>query len=144
MKRIALILSLLVLISCNKDDNKGDVITNEFEQIQIILPQGKWKVTSFYSEHADHTIDFETFIFSFNEDGTVNGKTDLFSEDGTWLYKTTSENGEQLILQFSGTPPFDKITENWTIVSLNVSKIELTHKIGNNDDNTKLLTFSKI
>lgn len=143
MKKLALILSLIFLVSCNTDDDAGDVVTNEFEQIKIILPQGEWKVSNFYESQADHTADFESFTFTFKEDGTVYGQTDLYTENGTWNYESTSEFGEQLVLQFSGTTPFDEITEDWKIVSLSISKIELS-KVSSNEEDTKLLTFSKL
>ena len=143
MKKLVLFLSLIILASCNNDDGAGDVITNEFAQIKIILPQGKWKVSNFFDNHADRTIDFESFIFYFKEDGTVEGKTDLYTENGTWQYKSTSEDGEQLILQFNGTAPFDEITYDWNIVSLGISKVELSYT-NNSNEVTKLLTFVKI
>lgn len=143
MKNFLIILSVLILASCNKKDDSGDIITNEFEQIKIILPQQQWEITNLYTNGSDNTADFQNFVFTFKEDGSVEGQTDLFTEVGTWMYKTTSENGEQLSLQFNGTPAFDKISNTWDITSISNSKIELSD-VGSNNDNTKLLAFSKI
>lgn len=142
MKKLLFILSIFLVFACNSDDDAGDVITNEFEQINVILPQGIWKVAYFNDNNTNLTEDFESFEFTFHEDGTVVGKTDLFSETGFWFYESTSEKGEQLILNFPGTTPFDLITYPWTIVSLNVSKVELMFK-PSGEDATKLLTFEK-
>lgn len=143
MNKVIFILSLMVLIACNKDDASGDVITSEFKQIEIILPQGQWQVTHFYDNQTDHTSDFEGFLISFKEDGTVEAKTDLLTEKGTWRYKSTSANGEQLGLQFEPLPPFEKIAYNWNIVSLGISKVELSYA-RDGDQETKLLTISKL
>lgn len=143
MKQLVLIFSLLILASCSTEDNSGDVINNKFEQIKLILPQEQWKISNLFTDNAVHTDDFQSFTFTFKEDGTVEGQTDLFTEVGTWGYKSSSENGEQLILQFSDTTPFDKISKDWKIVSLSISKIELIDE-GNSSVDTRLLAFSKL
>ena len=142
MKKILLLLSVIVFISCSSDDDAGDVITNEFEQIEIILPQNDWMVSEYFSNETDGTIEFESFIFHFKADGTVDAQNDLFTENGTWRYVSTAEKGEQLILQFTQTaPPFDKISKDWSILSLSISNIELS----TTDDagNIERLTFTK-
>ena len=132
-----------MLVSCSTKDDAGDVIANKFEQIKILLPQGKWKISNIYTNNSEHTTDFESFIFTFNEDGTVNGETDLYAEEGTWIYKSSPESGEQLILEFNGTTPFQEISNNWDIVSVSNTKIELSD-VGISNDDTQLLAFSKI
>ncbi len=143
MKTILLLFSVIMLMSCSTDDDAGNVKTNEFEQIITILPQDQWKVTRLYEGTEDHTIDFESFIFTFNADGTVTGQNDLFTENGTWAYKSTPEDGEQLVLHFDGTVPFDRIIGDWDIISLGNAKVEFSSDESNNDG-SKLLTFSKL
>ena len=143
MKALIFLFSLTILISCSTNDDAGDVKTNEFEQIVTILPQDQWKVTRYYEANEDRTNDFESFIFLFDADGTVLGQNDLFTENGTWAYKSTPENGEQLVLRFDGTVPFDQIIGDWDIISLGNAKVELAYGELNNVP-TKLLTFSKI
>lgn len=91
MKKILVLLAIVVFASCSSDDDSGDANTNEFEQIKTILPQGQWKVSTFIDGQEDKTSAFESFVFIFDEDGTVQGKTDLYSEDGTWNYDNTSD-----------------------------------------------------
>jgi len=143
MKKLVLLFSILLLASCSTEDDAGDVINNEFEQVELILPQDVWKVSNLYTDNADRTDDFQNFTFSFREDGTVEGQTDLFTEVGTWAYKSSTENGEQLILQFNSTTLFDEISNDWKIVSLSISKIELINE-GNSSEDTRLLAFSKL
>ena len=143
MKKLLLILSIITLASCSSDDDAGDVITNEFERIITVLPQGTWVVTKLIDGNEDHTAAFESFIFTFNEDGTVVSETDLFSEAGQWSYVSTSHDGEQLILEFSDTTPFDEITDDWTIVSVTNSQVELSDS-GDIQGDTNFLVFKKL
>ena len=133
----------MIITSCKTEDDTGNLINSEFEQIKLILPQQQWKVDNLFINDAVHTDDFESFTFVFKEDGTVEGQNDLFTEMGTWVYKSSQENGEQLILKFGGTPPFDEISKDWEIVSLNNMKIELVIE-ENSNENTQLLAFSKL
>ncbi|MDC8001284.1 hypothetical protein POV26_09555 [Aequorivita todarodis] len=143
MKRLLIVLAIVVFASCSSDDDSGDANTNEFEQIKTTLPQGEWKITKLIDGQSDHTVDFESFVFTFSEDGTVAAKNDLFTEPGTWAYDNSSNSGEELVLQFSETTPFDEINDDWDIVSVSNSKVELKDVSGGNGD-TELLTFSKL
>ncbi len=143
MKKLILIFSIITFISCNSDDDAGDVITNKFEQITAILPQGSWEVSKLIDGSDDHTVDFESFIFTFYEDGTVVGETDLFTDHGNWMYRSTSKNGEQLLLAFNDVTPFNLITEDWTIVSISNSRVELSLN-GEIDGVTNFLVFTKL
>ncbi len=143
MKKILILFAVIALAACSSKDDPGNANTNEFEQIKTTLPQGEWKVTNLTDGQSDHTADFESFIFTFNEDGTVAATNDLFTEAGTWAYNNTSSSAEKLVLQFSESTPFDEINDDWNIVSVNNSKIELSDVSGGNGD-VKLLTFTKL
>lgn len=143
MKKLVLILSIIALASCSSDDDAGDVITNEFERITTVLPQGTWKVSTLIDGNEDQTVAFESFVFTFNEDGRVNGETDLFTDTGNWNYRSTSQDGEQLILEFSDVTPFDKITDDWSIVSVTNSQVELSDH-GGIEGATNFLVFTKL
>ncbi len=142
MKRILLLLTVVVFASCSSDDDAGDIYTSEFEEINATLPQGEWNISTFIDGEEDKTSTFESFIFIFDADGTVEGKTDLFTESGTWAYDNTSSASEKLVLLFGEINPFNEINDDWDIVSLNNSKVELSDDDGNG--NIKLLSFTKI
>ncbi|MEH6763317.1 MAG: hypothetical protein V7655_02360 [Aequorivita antarctica] len=143
MKRILILFAIVVFASCSSNDDSGDVNTNEFEPIKTTLPQGEWMVSKLIDGQSDHTTDFESFIFNFSEDGTVAATNDLFTESGTWAYDNSSNSAEKLVLLFSETTPFDEINDDWDIVSVSNSKIELSDVSGGNGD-VKLLTFTKL
>ncbi len=64
-------------------------MTTNFKNIETILPQGTWEVSSYFEGNTDRTMDFESFVFTFNEDGTVIAQNDLFTENGTWEYQNS-------------------------------------------------------
>jgi len=142
MKRILILLAIVVFASCSSDDDSGNVNTNEFEQIKTTLTQGEWMVSKLIDGQSDHTIEFESFVFTFREDGTVLAQNDLFTENGNWAYDNSSSSSEELVLQFSETTPFDEINDDWDIVSVTNSKVELSDVSGGNGD-VELLTFTK-
>ncbi|MDN3724109.1 hypothetical protein QRD02_06915 [Aequorivita sp. SDUM287046] len=143
MKKILILLAIVTFVSCSSDDDSGNVNTNEFEQIKTTLPQGEWKVSKLIDGNSDHTVDFESFVFTFNEDGTVRAQNDLFTENGIWAYDNSSSNREELVLQFSEQTPFDEINDDYDIVSVSNSTIELSDESGDNGE-IELLTFTKL
>jgi hypothetical protein len=143
MRKILILLTIAVFASCSSDDDSGDANTNEFEQIETTLPQGEWEVSKLINGQSDHTTDFESFVFTFNEDGTVVAQNDLFTENGTWAYDNSSSSEEELVLQFGQMTPFDRLNDDWDIVSVTNSTIELSDVSGGNGD-IELLTFTKL
>lgn len=144
MKKLLLLFSVLIMASCSSDDDAGDVVTNEFERISSVLPQGTWKVTTLIDGNENHTAAFESFIFTFNEEGSVIAENDLYSETGIWAYRTTAQEGEQLVLAFNEVIPFDEINDDWKIVSVTNTKIELSDDDDNDLDDLDILVFTKI
>lgn len=142
MKNLLLIFTVFTMVACSSDDDAGNTDPNDFEQIKTILPQGEWEVSKYFDDNVDQTDIFESFVFDFKSDNTVVAQTDLFSENGTWLYDNTSTDEEDLILQFTGTPPFDEISDDWDIISVSSSKIELRDDDDGNE--VDLLTFTKL
>lgn len=143
MKKLFLVLAIIGLASCNSNDDSGDANINEFEQIKTTLPQGEWKITKLIDGTSDHTADFDSFVFTFNENGTVIAANNILSEQGTWAYDNSSSSGEELVLKFNETAPFDEINDDWDIVSVSNSKIELIDISGGNGGTDNLI-FEKI
>jgi len=143
MKKLLLILSVIFMASCSSDDDSGDVNNFEFDEIETIISQGTWMVTNYTEGETNQTASFESFIFTFKEDGTVSAENDLFAENGTWAYDGNSTEEERFKLQFGQTTPFDLITENWIILSLTDTQVELMVTNGNTGE-PETLTFTKI
>lgn len=144
MKKILILLAVVVFASCSSDDDAGDVYTSEFEDIKTTLSEGQWEVSTFIDDEVDKTSIFESFVFTFNEDGTVEGKTDLFTEPGTWAYDNTSSASEKLVIAFGETEPLSEISDDWDIISVSNSKVELSDSNDDGNNDIELLTFTKL
>lgn len=147
MKQILIACTLLLFISCSKDDNGNSTDdmndSNQFAQLETDIQNGLWEVSSFIDRGEDKTFDYEGYEFEFQADGVVIGQTDLFSETGTWDYDNSniSDNGELLKLQFNGTEPFPDLSEDWEIVAASTTSFSLEF---DTIDVNKTLQFTKL
>ena len=131
----------------NKDQNAAKI--TEVENRAINGQQ--WRVTNYTHENLDNTASFSGYIFEFDSNSllTVTNGSDNFS--GTWSV-TANDGGDDnksefndvdFNLAFINPPMFVELTEDWEILSLTDSKIELRHSSGGNN-RMDLLTFEKI
>jgi hypothetical protein len=149
-KPIIIALSLVLLISCKKDDNSNNP-AGTFVNITTDLPQSAWIVSYFFVNNVDITSNFSSFRFTFQSDGTVDAANDIFSETGTWRYEDASNDSadddgipddEELILQFSTNSLLDELSNNWHITSATSAEVELYDISGANGP-SDYLTFTK-
>lgn len=133
MKSFLIVFTLLFAVACSSDDDSNNSDDsqdlNQFDSIVTDLPEGTWEIESFINQENDNTIVFETYVFDFNEDGTVAAVTDLLSAAGAWSYTgRLNSDIEYFNLSFTNsnpTEPFDQLTENWEIVSATSTRLEV-------------------
>lgn len=142
MKQLIIIFSLVILVACSKTDESDNAFVTEFEEIESILPKTEWKVNNLFINNEDYTDSLQDFSFIFKTDGIVEAKADSTSESGTWIYRNSLENGEQLIIQFNDTSSLNKLSNQWEIISIRTSQIEFIDE-EKNSDVTHLLSFNK-
>lgn len=149
-KPFIIALSLMLFISCKKDDNSNNP-AGTFVNITTDLPQNTWIISYFFENDVDVTSNFSSFRFTFQSDGTVDASNDLFTETGTWSYEDSSNDStdddgipddEELILEFSANGLLDELSDNWHITSATSAEIELYDVSGGNGT-TDYLTFTK-
>jgi hypothetical protein len=148
MKKI-MVVALLFLVACNSNDDINNPV-NPNENIVTDLPQSSWKITYFFDDNTNQTNIYAGFSFNFNTNGSVRVVNDIFSETGSWLYEDAShdssdddgiENDEELILVFSNSNFFSKLSDDWHITSASKTKVELFDE--SSDGNMQFLTFTK-
>ena len=139
MKKLILLFAVIIFASCSSDDD--NVRLDQPDAITIILPEGNWKISKFIEDDEDKTLQFTSFVFDFNNDGTVTAQNDLFSENGSWSYDN-DRNDPELDIRFNDGSIHDDISDDWNIISVSPTKIELsdTDSVGD----VELLTFIKI
>lgn len=133
---------LLSVIGCSKDDKiVAPGITAA--QVNSIITEGSWKVTSYTTAGIDETSNFSSYTFSFSPEGVLTA-TGLKTKVGAW--NSSTDNGLVIIpLAFANEidGPFEAISEDWSILTCTNLKIELKHS-STDDEGIDLLSFEKI
>jgi hypothetical protein len=147
-------LFLFVFVACDddkNDDNQNQRASKVTEVENRAINGQQWRVTNYTNENVDLTASFTGYIFEFDSNNlvTVTNGSDNFS--GNW--SVTDDGGDDdsksefddidFNLQFINPPMFVELTEDWEILSISDSKIELRHTSGSNG-RIDLLTFEKI
>ncbi|MBP1673247.1 MAG: hypothetical protein H6Q25_1062 [Bacteroidetes bacterium] len=128
-------LIMIVLLSSCTDDNSNNNIND-------VVKQGEWKVSSFMEDGSDHTSYFSGYQFTFAESGVLTATNGSSTQTGTWV-KGTDDSTPKLIITFAVSDgPFEEISEDWEILSYTDTKIELKHVSGG-DGSIDYLTFIK-
>ncbi len=148
MKKIFLIpvLSSILLLNlastCSSDDDSNPSSSQLIIQTQNSIVSGSWRVTLFSEDGVVQTSNYNGYNFTFNANATVEATNGTTVRTGTWT-TGTDDSTPKLILTFTATTgPFEEISEDWRIVSVTSSRIELRHVSGG-DGSIDLLTFQK-
>ncbi|MCB0518218.1 MAG: hypothetical protein H6577_02090 [Lewinellaceae bacterium] len=120
----------LVAVSCNNSDDSPDPSNNNS---QVLTQGGTWKVTYYFDKDKVETSDFSGYTFNFQSSGAFESTRNGTTTTGSW--QTTSDDGSQrlVISTSSSSKPLSNLDDNWIIVTMTDSKIELK------DDNTEHL-----
>lgn len=134
-----------ILISCKKEDQTSSKSKVEIEKNLII---GTWKITKFTDSGNDETNDFSSYIFTFNNSGTLTANNITNNYIGTWSIEETSNSDDNnddidLYINFNLSNNFKDLNDNWNVFSQTESKIELID-ISNGNGGTEYLTFQKV
>jgi hypothetical protein len=134
-----------ILISCKKEDQTSSKSKVEIEKNLII---GTWKITKFTDSGNDETNDFSSYIFTFNNSGTLTANNVTNNYIGTWSIEETSNSDDNnddidLYINFNLSNNFKDLNDNWNVFSQTESKIELID-ISNGDGGSEYLTFQKV
>jgi hypothetical protein len=150
MKRTYLLSLFFVSIalSCDDDDSKG--YNNKAAEVEDIAMSGSWRIAYFFDTDDDETDNFAGYTFEFNPSGTLLATKGATTHSGAWSVTDDGSNDDSndyddidLNIRFSAPPDFEELSEDWEIMSITNSKIELRHVSGGNGG-TDLLTLEKI
>ncbi len=137
---------LTVITSCTTDDNAGIIIdTSNIQQMSETAKSGIWRITSFIDSGKNETANFTGYDFTFNDNGTLTASNNSNTINGTWSVRngsSSSSNDVDFDIAFASPNNFEELSEDWDIVSISNSKIDLIHVSGGNGG-TDTLTFEK-
>ncbi len=107
-----------------------------------ILQDGQWLVALYLDDGDDETSDYNDYVLTFNNDGTVIAENGTDSIDGTWDV-TGSTGNLKLVLDFGASIPFDEFNDDWDVIDVQENRVELEDISGGNGG-TDNLVFEKL
>ena len=143
---VVLVLSLSLIVSCSTNEDDSTNTTVEIEQLESTAETGTWRVTNLVDSGQDETSDFNGFVFSFLENGTVTATNGTTIYDGTWSVASDDDDDNDVDFNIFFPVPdsndFDDLNDDWDIVSYSDTIINLID-IDDETGDTDLLTFEK-
>lgn len=141
LKNFGVLLILLGLFSCTSDD---DVMVKD--SIISIVKMGTWRITYFWDTDKDETDHFTGYNFTFGDGDVLTATNGANTYTGTWsIFDNSSSNSSDdldFVIAFAAPPDFEELSEDWEIIEINETKIQLKHVSGG-DGGTDFLTFEK-
>jgi hypothetical protein len=143
MKTFILFVVIAGLFSaCQKDDDSNPAPQITINELKTAITNGTWRVTNFNENSVNQTQHFSGFTFTFNSANTVAAVNNTTTYNGTWATGVDDSN-PKFIMNFSVTSgPFEEISEDWRIIAITATTIDLQHVSGGDGD-IDLLTFTR-
>lgn len=151
LKSIVLIASVFMLfLSCSDDDSDNNNPTVDLTQLSNTAKAGTWRITYFFDTDTDETSNFTGYVFNFKDGGAVTASNGSRTVNGTWSITDSNSNDDSpddadfnLFFNVSQDDDFEDLNDDWDIVSISETKIELIDISGGNGG-TDNLRFEKI
>ena len=142
-----ILLALFFIVACDDDDNNNS--NSKVTEVKNAAINGQWQVTYFFD--TDETENFKDYVFEFGSDGTLTatkGSTSVFgawsvTDDGNDDNSKGDYDDIDFNISFATPHDFEELTEDWEIIAMTSTKIELRHVSGGGGG-TDLLTFEKV
>lgn len=141
MKKITFALFAVVLLfsSCKKDNAVS------VKNTENTISKGSWKATTFIEDGTNELTHLSGYVFTFEDNGTVKAVKSGVTTTGTWSVGEESgddsDSNIHLNINFT-TDPLTEISDDWHVMSVTSSKIELEDVSGGNGG-TDELTLEK-
>ncbi len=107
------------------------------ELLTGVITEGTWQVASYNDNGEDKTSDYTGFSLAFSEDGAVLATNGSDEVQGTWS-EVTDDGRQELVMDFGVAEPFDEFNDDWEIVEVSETRIELR-----DDDSNETLVFER-
>jgi hypothetical protein len=133
------VLSILLTISCNKDNNTSPAISTT--EVSNTISAGSWRVTYYWDKDHEETANFSGYVFSFGAGNVLTAIKTGSTVTGTWSVGN-DDSKVKLFLTFTTPASFVKITDDWQVIERTSTRIKLQDLSGNSGG-TDYLTFEK-
>tara|TARA_R110002033_G_scaffold77030_1_gene128691 strand:+ start:5697 stop:7118 length:1422 start_codon:yes stop_codon:yes gene_type:complete len=119
---------------CN-GSTSGDALSDA-----LTATNSTWFVSNYTDDGNNETSDFNGFEFTFNISGTVSAVNGGTTIAGTW---SSQDNATELLLDFGTNMPLDELNDDWDVVSISNTQIEL-QDVSGGGGGTDTLTLQKL
>jgi hypothetical protein len=119
---------------CN-GSTSGDALSDA-----LTATNSTWFVSNYTDDGNNETSDFNGFEFTFNTSGTVSAVNGGTTIAGTW---SSQDNATELLLDFGTNMPLDELNDDWDVVSISSTQIEL-QDVSGGGGGTDTLTLQKL
>ncbi|RYF96939.1 MAG: hypothetical protein EOO02_21440 [Chitinophagaceae bacterium] len=133
---LILIILAMGTFSCNKNDDNP--LPNDPSGV---LTNGSWRITYFRDRDKDETAHYSGYDFIFGSNNSLTAVQGSATVTGTWA-SGTDNSKRKLIVGFSTPDDFEELSEDWEVITIASTVIELKHTSGG-DGHTDYLTFEK-
>lgn len=139
------LLSMGLMISCEKDETEveEEVTAADMSKIKSAVESGEWTVTYYADADSDETMNYASFSFTFNADGTLGATDGNTAVSGAWSMTSTDVDELDFNIFFTSPVIFEALADDWEVKKYSSSKIELID-VNEEDSSTDYLTFEKI
>ena len=149
---ITLMIGLLVVTGCSSDDTTTIDNAALIKQIEDTIESGTWHITSYVDSGQNETNDYTGYNFTFNANGTLTASNGSNTINGTWSVteddddsnddNSNDDNDVDFNISFTSPPNFEELSDDWDIMSISNTKMELIDVSGGSGE-TDSLSFTK-
>jgi hypothetical protein len=106
--------------------------------LDTILTDGTWYVATYLDDGDNETGDYNGYDLTFNSNGTV------IADNGSPIYGTWAvlNGGNNLLLDFGSSFPFDEFNDDWDVLSVTQTQVDL-QDVSGGGGGTDTLIFVK-
>jgi hypothetical protein len=133
--------------SDSEDNNPGN--ETDVQTLEELAEQGFWIITYYFDTDHEETDNYVGFEFFFGMDGSLTATNGVSTYIGTWSITDNSGSDDKssdddldFNINFSSPPDFEELSDDWEIIQINESMIQLTDVSGGNGG-TDFLTFER-
>lgn len=150
LSALATVTMFVTLYSCStNDDDENLSVDAQIQQVSSSVKSGTWIISSYIDSGDDETNDFTGYTFTFEESGSLTATNGTNTYTGSWSVtqddRSDDDSNDDDIdfnIFFSAPEKFQDLTDDWDVVSVSSTKIDLIDISGGNGG-TDTLTFVK-
>ncbi|HRZ41166.1 MAG TPA: hypothetical protein P5228_00515 [Bacteroidales bacterium] len=127
-------IAVILFTGCSKDDSSVASVTKQ-------IGGTSWVVTYYWDKDKDETYKFQNYTFAFSSGSVAEALQGGNVQTGTWVFDTSDDSHDHFIINFPVVTPLDDLNDDWHVVKITDSVIELKDESGSGG--TEYLTFKK-